>query len=47
LIKDEEASTPSGFYKWKDVKNSVASGIYIYLITNKNHKSMGKIGIIK
>jgi hypothetical protein len=47
LIKDEEASTPSGFYKWEDVKNSVASGVYIYLITSKNQKAIGKIGIVK
>ena len=50
LVRDESVPAPDGKWKW-DARNNdnqrVASGIYIYLMTNGKDKAMGKIAVIK
>ncbi|MBU0456492.1 MAG: T9SS type A sorting domain-containing protein [Gammaproteobacteria bacterium] len=47
LIYEKELANTNGSAEWNC--NDVASGVYIYLITNNQNQKlgMGKIGIIK
>jgi hypothetical protein len=51
LVYEEEKETPNGILYWYGRNNSgeeVASGVYIYLISNNNgEKKTGKIAVIK
>lgn len=47
MIDKCEKDTESNTYTWK-IPQNLASGVYIYLITNnQGQKAMGKIGVIK
>ncbi|MBI4778328.1 hypothetical protein HY792_05365 [Candidatus Desantisbacteria bacterium] len=50
LLRDESISTTDGTWKWNARNNDneqVASGVYIYLMTNEKDKTVGKIAVIK
>ena len=51
LVNEFEETDGDGEYVWNDVKNetgeSLASGVYVYLIESKQDKKTGKLMIIK
>jgi hypothetical protein len=48
LVKEDESLRPNGHWQWMNPENEVASGVYIYLITNQaGNKHIGKLAIIK
>jgi hypothetical protein len=50
LVRDERVLAPDGNWKWNARNNDnepVASGIYIYLMTNEKDKAVGKIAVIR